>query len=399
MAADATSPPPRSRSTGRAAAAVRDARGGVRLLVDVVKHGLDRAEKMHERLGQVQPAPAGGGLPRGARTLARAAYRVLRGGTDMAGGALDLVLASLQGSLLQPQLDRAPAAPSPARESVVDALNALVGDHLHRTDNPLAVRTRLRVHDPASPKPRVIVLLHDLGLGESWRRHGHDHGEALAAALDASAIYVHYNSGRHVGDVARELSAELEPMLSHWRVPLQGVALIGHGLGGLVLRSALHQATRSAKAWPGHVRQVVFLGTPHDGAQPAGTLQLLSRLGAGPAAAVLPLAQLARRRSAGIEDFLGGRVLQDDARTGMTPLANAIAGVPASLPTYAIAAELPATGDDGLVSVASALGRHIEPARDLMLPDDHRWIAAGIDHAGLLGSDAVYQRMRQWLSA
>ncbi|TFY98342.1 esterase/lipase family protein [Ramlibacter humi] len=394
----ASSPPHRSRSPGRAAAAVRDARGGVRLLFDVMRHGLDRAEKLHEKLGQVDPAPAGGAMPRPARTITRAAYRVLRGGTNMAGSALDLVLASLQASLLQPQLERAPAAPSPGREAVVDAINALAGDHLHRTDNPLAVRTRLRVHDPASPKARVIVLVHDLGLGEAWRRRGHDHGEALAAALDATAIYVHYNSGRRVADVAHELSAELEPMLSHWRVPLQGVALIGHGQGGLVLRSALHQATRSGLAWPGHVRQVVFLGTPHDGAKPAGTWQLLSRLGAGPAAAVLPLAQLARRRSDGIDDFLHGRVLEDDARTGMTPMANAIAGVPASLPTYAIAAELPGTGSDGLVTVASALGKHAEPARDLMLPEEHRWVASGVDHVGLLGSDAVYQRMRQWLS-
>jgi hypothetical protein len=387
------------RPPGQAAAAVRDARGGVRLLLDLVKHGLDRAEAFNERVVSVDPAPVNGELRRPARTVARTAYRVLRGGTDVAGGALDLLLASLQASLLQPQLDRAPAPPSPAREAVVDALNALAGDHLHRTDNPLAVHTRLRVRDHAAPQPRVVVLAHDLGLGElSWRQRGHDHGEALAAALGATAIYAHYNSGRHVAAVARELSAELEPMLSRWRVPLLGVDLVGHGLGGLVLRAALHQATRSGMAWPGHVRHVVFLGTPHHGAQEAGLKDLLGRL-RSPAAAVLPLAGLARRRSEGIADFLEGRVLEDDARTGLTPLANAIAGVPASLPTYAIAGEVAGMNGDGLVGVDSALGRHEAPARDLLLPEDHRWVATGTDHLGLLGSEAVFQRMKQWLSA
>ena len=53
---------------------------------------------------------------------------------------------------------------------------------------------------------------------------------------------------------------------------------------------------------------------------------------------------------------------------------------------------------DGLVPLASALGRHPRPTRDLHIPASHSWIGRGINHLDLLASDAVYQRLRGWLS-
>jgi hypothetical protein len=66
---------------------------------------------------------------------------------------------------------------------------------------------------------------------------------------------------------------------------------------------------------------------------------------------------------------------------------------------HAIAGAVDAGLDDGLVPVASALGQDTLVGGTLGLPERHRWTAVGVDHLGLLGSEAVYQKMRHWLSA
>ena len=380
-----------------AAGAVRDLRGGMRLLVDALRKGVDQVEAVHARIASVEPPVRGARIGRPGSGVGAVMYRGLRGTTDLAGGALDLALASMQAFLLDPQRQRDPPEPVPAREAAVALLNAVAGDHLQRTGNPLEIRTEVRSNVLAQ-LPRVLVMAHDLGRNDlQWRQDGSDHGQALAETLVASPLYAVYNSGRAIGATGRELAAELEVLLAHWRVPLEGVVLLGHGMGGLVLRSALHQAQHSGLAWPAHVRRLVFLGTPHHGTDPAA--DLFSGLGFGPAAALSPLMQRARRRSPGMRDFLEGRVLEDDPRTGLAPAQEPLAGIPPGLPTYAIAGALGDRRSDGLVPVDSALGRHPGAGRDLLLPEDHRWVIEGVDHFGLLRSDAVLARMRQWLSA
>jgi hypothetical protein len=195
-----------------------------------------------------------------------------------------------------------------------------------------------------------------------------------------------YNTGRHVWSTARELGGQLETLLAGWREPLQGVALIGHGLGGLVVRSALHQALRSGRAWPAHVRQLVFLGTPHAGADTSGW-----RIDRMSAKRALAMAALARRRSDGLADFATGALLEHDPRTGQALRPDPL---PIGLAAYAVAGAA-----DPLVPVASALGHACDPARELALPESHRWTAAGADHLGLLASDLVLRQVRGWLAA
>lgn len=383
-----------------AAAAVRDLRGGMRLAMDGVRLGIDRVEAAHDRMARVDPPVRGPHVPRPRSGWGALVYHGLRGTAGLAGGAMDLALASLQASLSDPRRERQPAEPSPRREAVVAALNALAGDHLHRTDNPLAIATRLqRPADPA--RPRVLVLVHELGLdGQPGHRTGHDPGAALAEALGATPVHALYNTGRPVAATGRELAAELQALLSHWPVPLRGVALVGHGMGGLVLRSALHHAVRTGMAWPDRVDHVVFLGTPHAGADPQRVLAWLARIGAGRAAGLLPLARLARHRSAGMDDVIHGNVLPVDPRRGAAGPADAGAGLPPALRAHAVAGSIGDGRSDGMVSVASALGRAEGTHGALpFLADEHRWVAQGVDHMGLLASDAVFRRMRQWLSA
>ena len=79
--------------------------------------------------------------------------------------------------------------------------------------------------------------------------------------------------------------------------------------------------------------------------------------------------------------------------------------LPAGVDCYAIAgvAGKSATGvgarvvGDGLVPLASALGRHDDPQRTLAFADDHRWIGRRIGHLELLSRRRVYTQLRRWL--
>ena len=53
---------------------------------------------------------------------------------------------------------------------------------------------------------------------------------------------------------------------------------------------------------------------------------------------------------------------------------------------------------DGLVPLASALGRHARPTRDLHIPASHTWTGRGIHHLDLLASKRVYRQLRRWLA-
>ncbi|MET0814423.1 MAG: hypothetical protein ABWX88_04460, partial [Pseudoxanthomonas sp.] len=122
---------------------------------------------------------------------------------------------------------------------------------------------------------------------------------------------------------------------------------------------------------------------------------------------------LGRLRSAGIQDLRHGSLRdadwQDrdadddglaDGRTAM-PL-------PKRVRAYAIAASrqqesedgdiaIEALSGDGLVPVASALGRHEDRDFDLRIPKARQWVGYGINHLDLLGSPDVYSRIRRWL--
>jgi len=378
-----------------AAGTVLDLRGGVRLAFDGVRAALREVEATHQRLAQLQPPVRGLRPGRPDHGWPAVLYRTLHGTSDLVGGSLDLALASVQAWLQDPQRDRGPVGPRPARDAAVAALNALLGDHLHRTDNPLAVKPDLRVE--GLRLSRVLLLVHDLGMSDlQWDQDGHDTGAALAAALGCTPVYARYNTGRPVWASARELAGMLEQRLAAWPVPVDGLSVVGHGLGGLVLRSALHQAVRSGMAWPSRLRQVVFLGTPHAGAQAGRALDLLTSGGLGPQAP-LALARLSTRRSPGVTDFLQGRWLEEELVA--TPASPMPQPWPPGATAYAIAGAVGDGLSDGLVPVASALGRDLVSGHDLQLPESNRCIATGVDHLGLLRSLDVLQSMRQWMAA
>jgi hypothetical protein len=329
-------------------------------------------------------------------------YRSIRGTTRALGLAYDVAVAQLGAR-------SAERPPTRRGEAVRAALNGVVGDHLAATGNPLAIPMRLRhegralLLDPASAssavpgaRPRVVVLVHGSCLDDrSWARDGDEHGAALASELDCTAVYLHYNSGLHVSTNGRSLAALLEELVRTWPVPLEGLSIVGHSMGGLLARSACHYATEAGLEWPRLLDALIFVGTPHHGAPLAvGGHFAHAVLGVSPYTA--PIALLGRICSAGVTDLRRGSLLDEDweGRDQFAPAPELPTTVPlpAKVRCFAIAgstARLGAVLGDGLVPVNSALGRQRDPRRALAFPEARQWVAWGVGHMDLLG-DAAY---------
>jgi pimeloyl-ACP methyl ester carboxylesterase len=243
-----------------------------------------------------------------------------------------------------------------------------------------------------------------------WARQGHDHGEALATALDATALYLHYNSGRHVSQNGREFAALLEQALQAWPVPVTELVIIGHSAGGLVARSACHLAATAGQAWLGKLRALVFLGTPHHGAPLERGGRLVDML-FGVSPYVAPFARLGKARSAGITDLRYGN-LRDADWQGRdrhaqkrddrvpTPLPGGVDVYLVAATTANIAGSLRSTlVGDGLVPLGGALGLHRNPRLALAgVPDSHRLVVTKANHWDLLNCAEVDAQLKAWLA-
>jgi hypothetical protein len=53
---------------------------------------------------------------------------------------------------------------------------------------------------------------------------------------------------------------------------------------------------------------------------------------------------------------------------------------------------------DGIVPLASALGRHRNPRLAVKFDESRQWVGYGINHLDLLSRPEVYVKLRQWLA-
>ncbi len=393
-----------------------DLRGAGRVAADATVLLTRLVETMHHNIAR-KPALLGEPTFAPTRGITGFVYKSVRGVTRLVGTSLDVSLGALQPAL-------GVNSAWPGRDSVLSALNGVLGDYLADSRNPLAIEMQLR-HDgealdldkaglaEALPLPtgKVLVLVHGLCMSErQWTRKGHDHGRALARDLGYTPVYARYNSGLHVSANGRQLAALLERLIADWPVPIEDFVIMGHSMGGLVARSAVHYGRRGRRGWPRRLRRMVFLGTPHHGAPlERGGAWVDVLFGASPYTAAFNY--LGRVRSAGITDLRHGSLLDEDWRgvdryaphpDGRRPVplpaavaCHAIGGVVGSSTTGPSARLL----GDGLVPLASALGRHRDPKRSLAFPDDHRWVGEQIGHLELLSSRRVYAQILKWLGA
>jgi pimeloyl-ACP methyl ester carboxylesterase len=311
-------------------------------------------------------------------------------------------------------------------------LNGAHGDLVQREAPALALDMTVRVSGRAVPvEPaalreafpdaggRLAVFLHGLTETElSWgyraeRHHGRPgvgYGTQLHEDLGLTPVYLRYNTGLHISDNGRSLDALLTALVDAWPVPVQDVVLVGHSMGGLVARSALHQAgsgTPAATGWTALVRDTVTLGSPHLGAPlERGVHRLAAALARLPE--TRSLGKLLALRSVGIKDLRRGTLVEADwtGRDLDSPTPGEHTHVPLhdGARHFVVLATLspdPAgrTADllgDLLVQPRSATGDTGDDDR-LAFPADHVHRLGGLNHFDLLNHPRVYRQLRRWL--
>jgi hypothetical protein len=392
-----------------------DLRGASRLAIDATIGLISLVETMHHNILRT-PGILGESTQQPAQGITGFVYKSIRGVTRLVGGGIDAVLGRLV------PLFGGGGVSSAEREAVLAALNGVLGDHLHDGANPLAIAMQFRRDGQPLPLTRealaaaipaatgkVLLLAHGLCMNDLlWRRNGHDHGAALAADAGFMPVYLHYNSGLHVSANGRALARQIEALMHAWPVPVDELVILAHSMGGLVARSACHYGELVQHDWLRHLRKMIFLGTPHHGAPlERGGHWIDAALDASPYTTAF--ARLGKLRSAGITDLRHGSMLDEDwehhdrfasAHRKTLPLP-----LPANVECYAIAASIARKGGklaqqllgDGLVPLASALGKHKDAKRNLAFGKSRQWVGYGMHHLDLLDRKEVYARVRAWL--
>jgi pimeloyl-ACP methyl ester carboxylesterase len=223
-----------------------------------------------------------------------------------------------------------PVGSTPLGNQGLAALNGFAGHHLNGELSPLAIPmairragrdVRLSPVDLAAAFPdataKLAVFVHGLAETENfWTTKVSDgsesgYGLSLKTELGYTPLCIRYNSGRHVSENGRSLARLLSDLLAGWPVPPEEVLLMGHSMGGLVIRSACHYGAGEERTWVPLVRHIVYLGTPHLGAPLARAAGLagwmLSRL-----PETRPFAPILNGSSGGVKDLRFGYLLDED---------------------------------------------------------------------------------------
>lgn len=392
--------------------------GGTRLVFDSVAGITNTVERMHETIAsaplrcaapELRPARAHG-------LIATAVYKIIRGVNGGLRAGADRSFALLPQQLLR-------AGGSVAETRVVAALNGILGDHLDDTGNPLAtvmtLRTPLEVLElnrealgTALPRAsgHIVVLVHGLSLSElSWKRRGRPSiGDHLRDDLGYTPLYLRYNTGRHISTNGRQFAQMLQELCACWPVAVESVSLIGHSMGGLVIRSACRYAQREQAPWLQNLRRVVCLGTPHHGAP-------LEKAGHAFETAMqkIPYVEpllFGRLRSVGIKDLRHGALLDEDW-DGLHPEpsrgeSREVVPLVPGVDYYFAAASLGRHAEDPLghllgdmlVRPDSAVGLHRDEPRRLRIRPENCRVFHEKNHFDLLDDAQVQLQIIDWFS-
>lgn len=306
-------------------------------------------------------------------------------------------------------------------EQAIGALNGVVGDYLSKTGNGLATsmhavregrplaltREALSVAFPDAPR-RLVILVHGLMSVEIvWEMaDGETYGSLLQRDLGLAPIAIRYNSGLHISDNGESLDALLGRLVQAYPGPIDEIALIGHSMGGLVIRSATHVASAGESAWLPLVKRAFYLGSPHLGAPLERFGNVVSwALGKIPNPITALIADIVNLRSGGVKDLRYGNLRREDweGSDADALLANRRHPVPLlpSIRHHLVAGSL--TEDphgalffgDALVPFDSAIG-HTSTRDHVPFPQRHVVLLPGFNHLRLAHDPQVYAHIRAW---
>jgi hypothetical protein len=330
------------------------------------------------------------------RGIATAAYRGLTSGLRGASRLLDRAAATGVGPRLEAD---------PRGRFVNAAVNGLIGDRLQRERPQLAIPMAVRrrgadiplVRDalteafPGSSE-RLVFFLHGLCENESyWNRHRARTGTTYATMLAErgwTPVMLRANTGLGLRENGAALAALAQRVVDEWPVAATRIALVGHSLGGLVMRAASAVVSDAEAPWAELVTDVVTLGTPHLGAPIArGIGHGSTGLGRLPETAAF--GRILDWRSRGVHDLVSG--LAED----VPPLPHARYHLVSATLTRSERHPVGHLVGDLLVRPRSAYGR--DRTRSLF-PDADVLHVGRTDHFGLLNHPEVHRALQQWLA-
>lgn len=328
------------------------------------------------------------GQPRG---ITRLVYDCIETGFT----GTETALAALANALPEGDLD------SVAWVQTQAAINGVLGDRLAASGNRLATpmqRTR------AQGEGRHLVLfIHGLCMSEyGWTGAAHEELVADLLSTGYRVEYLRYNTGRHISENGADLAEMLAQAVNEGE--FDHFSLVGHSMGGLLIRSALAQADNAA--WVQAVKHCIYLGTPHHGAP-------LERLGnhanrllkVSPYTA--PFMRLGNIRSMGIQDLRHGCITEADWASReshddindyreLPPLHDHIEHTLVAATRSPTMPEKHADAqDDYLVPVESALGICTKNMRTLDAPRIARHTLSDSHHLHMLSGQEYHRIIRE----
>lgn len=267
---------------------------------------------------------------------------------------------------------------------IVPAINGIVGHRLAEANDrnaiPMSFRSNEKDTGPAevlsdvSNPSSVVVFVHGLMADEvAWQtampgKTGY--GPQLEQLPGVTCLYLRYNSGRHISQNGRELNDLLSQLVKENKSKVKNLILIGHSMGGLVVRSAGHYGRKDRAGWIKKLTDIVLIGVPNDGS-------FLERFG-HIATFVLKtiwnyptriVGRIADERSDGIKDLRWGFMTDEDwkhedsdklmnvKRTEVPPLPGVNYHVLLASMTESVISPLAVYFGDGLVGTHSAAGK------------------------------------------
>ncbi|MDV3502211.1 hypothetical protein [Marinobacter sp. M-5] len=284
--------------------------------------------------------------------------------------------------------------------------SGFLGDWLEERNNPLALPmgifhglTPLDCQAPRLDAPGSTLCLSIHGLMELesvWTFPGQSdvsYGSLLnGTSGDVTPLTLRYNTGRPITRNGEDLANMLETLVAAWPVPVERVILMGHSMGGLLIRSACHHGQAQNHCWLSHLTDCVYLGSPHDGSWLAkgakATADLLNR---APRDYLRVVGEVIDVRSEGIRNLSRGEVVPADQ--GEPPLVPGtrhfvVCGLLARSRTHPVNALF----GDALVHESSARGH-----------ERTGWKLAGVatfpgvDHIRLAHHPDVARQLVEWL--
>lgn len=352
--------------------------------------------------------------------ITRAVYTGVDHGLRVATRAAGMLAAEIWGN----EVDEALESRTDSIGAAIAAVNGVYGDELTDRENPLAGAMVIRCNGkpvalttealiaayPAATG-RVAVFVHGWCMTEqAWSRRPREtgdirsYGERLRDDLGYCPVLLRYNTGLHISVNGRTLAGILDLLRDQWPVPISDLVLIGHSMGGLVVRSACHYGNEQQHAWTDTVSRVVCLGSPHLGADLEKGVNIASW-----ALAKLPetraIAAFLNARSDGVKDLRFGNCLDEDWLDADPDefLRDRCHGVP-FLPhaTYHFVSATVAPpllgriAGDHLVRAKSAAG--LGKSRRIPFRAELGLTLTGLNHFDLLNHPLVYAKLRDWLS-